>query len=149
MLLASCGKGGDPKPSIEEKQLKLLVETWEVTEVTYGGTTGNRTADYKNANNTMVLTISKSADGSSSHDYTVIGLPAGKTPWPAGGTWRFEENEDLTASIIYREDPLGDLQITYSVTNDLLQLSFNYVGAGFGRTSAVEGSWVFKFAPAN
>ena len=142
MLLASCGKGKDPEPSIEEKQLKLLVDTWELTEATFGGTTGNRTTDYQN----MVLTISNT-DNASPYDYSVTGLPAGKTPWPASGTWKFSET--IPAQIIYREDVGGDLQITTTVTKDLLVLSFDYQGDGFGRISAIKGQWEFKFVPAN
>ena len=140
MLLASCGKGKDPEPSIEEKQLKLLVDTWELTEATFGGTTGNRTTDYQN----MVLTISNT-DNASPYDYSVTGLPAGKTPWPASGTWEFDENDP--ASVIKRLN--DDLLIDYTVTNDVLELRFGYEGDGFGRTSSIQGQWVFTFAPAN
>lgn len=147
MLFASCGKGNDPEPSIEEKQLKLLVQTWELTEATYGGTTGNRTSEYSG----MQLEISDTDPGSP-YNYKTSNIPSAttKTVWPrhttsgSGDTWTFDDTDP--ASIIYRG--VDNLQITYTVTADLLQLSFNYTGDGF-RNSAVEGQWVFKFAPAN
>ena len=74
-------------------------------------------------------------------------LRAFKTPWPASGTWKFSET--IPAQIIYREDVGGDLQITTTVTKDLLVLSFDYQGDGFGRISAIKGQWEFKFVPAN
>lgn len=153
-LFSSCGGGGGEDAPVEKTQLKLLSKTWKISKATFGNTDGNQTTTYTG----MTLTISGTfnATAGTSYDYSVAGLPTGtgvKTPWPRASSsattidnasWRFSETEPAT--VIFREDPDGDLSVTYFVTKDKLELSFYFMGAGY-RTSAVEGQWKFEFTP--
>jgi len=139
-ILSSCKKGDDPEPSIQEKNLGLMTDTWVVTSVTYEGQPSS--VDYTG----MTITISGTFNATSNtYNYTMGNRPVGKlTPWPASGTWSFDET--LPQSIVIRND--DDLPMGYTVTDDLLQFDFTYTGDGYtGRTSVVEGDWVFVFEP--
>ena len=137
-LLTSCKPDEKVVPSIEEVQFKLLSKEWTVSEVRFGPGSTDRSTEYDG----MKLTISDESSASIGvYDYFVSGRPA-LSPWPEKGTWSFDENEP--ESLIMRID--DGLAVSYLVTSNQLQLSFNYTGAGFaGRVSAVEGNWIFLF----
>jgi hypothetical protein len=143
-FITSCGPENNPKPSIEEKQFKLLSEsTWKVTSVTYESTS-DRTDEYLSPD--MTLTISEDSNpDDDTYQYTASNRPDG--PWPATGTWSFSSSSPAT--LLNRHDTGGDLLVTYSVTETKLQLTFEYAGALIpgGRTSAVAGTWKFVFEP--
>jgi hypothetical protein len=138
---SSCEPDPTPEPSIEEAQLKLLTsKTWTIdkaksAKVEFGSGTP-RTDEYEG----MTLTISGTFSEGGTYNYTVSNRPS-LSAWPASGTWTFDAN-DPENLIIRTED---NIPMTYSVTESQLQLVFNYAGAGYARTSAVEGSWIFLF----
>lgn len=136
-LFTSCDEGGGKKLTIEETQLLALSKTWTVSEVRFEGTS-DRTAEYSG----MTLTVGGTfVDPTTVYDYSLTNRPT-LSPWPVSGTWTFDVNDPETL-IIRTED---SLPISYSVTDDQLQLTFNYTGPGYsGRVSAVEGSWIFLF----
>lgn len=147
--MSSCNKKNDPKPSVAEKQFKLLAGTsstpitWVVTKVTYESNS-DRTDEYDNPNMTLSVSGTFNDDFTTIYNYSLTNRPSGgiKSPWPASGTWKFEASSPAT--LIRRTE--DDLLITYSVTDTKLQMTFEYSGAGY-RTSAVEGTWKFEFAP--
>lgn len=137
---SSCGSNNNPDPSIEEAQLKKLVGTWVINKAQFAGSTDSRT-EY--AGMTLTLTGTFDSAPGATYEYSLSGRPT-LSPWPASGTWRFEEN-DPESLIIRTED---DLLITYLVTANTLQLSFDYEGKGAGyagRTSAINDDWIFLF----
>jgi hypothetical protein len=146
-LLSACNKGSDPKPTIQETQLKLLKSaTWVVSEVTFDASS-DRTSEYQSPNFTLTFTGEyDKSNPTASYNYATANRPAApdKSPWPASGTWKFEDSSPAT--LIRRTE--DDLLITYSVTADKLQLTFEYAGTGYSaRTSAVAGTWIFEFTP--
>ncbi len=54
-LMSSCNKGGDPKPSIEKKNLELMSTTWVVTSATLDGPEGNKVAVFYNQSGELSL----------------------------------------------------------------------------------------------
>jgi hypothetical protein len=141
-LISSCNKGGDPEPSTEEKNLKLMSTTWVVTSATLGSS--DMTDLYQNMELTISGTFNK--DINTLYNYSLTGRPSGtdKSPWPASGTWKFKESSPSTA-IVRTED---NMDMFYTVTEGSLQLIFEYSGTGYpGRTSVVAGEWVFEFEP--
>jgi hypothetical protein len=155
-LLSACNKGNDPKPTIEETQLKLLKSaTWVVSKVTFDASS-DRTSEYQSPNFTLTFAGEYDKNNpTASYNFTTANRPGSpdKSPWPATGTWKFEESSPAT--LIRRfttESPVetapDGVLITYSVTVDKLQLTFEYAGTGFsGRTNAVAGTWIFEFTP--
>jgi hypothetical protein len=149
LLISSCGGDPKPKPSEVEKKFKLLTGTsstpitWVVTKVTYESNS-DRTDEYDDPDMTLSVSGTFDDDLATTYNYSLTNRPSGgvKSPWPAGGTWRFETSSPST--LIRRTE--DDLLITYSVTDTKLQMTFEYSGAGY-RTSAVEGTWKFEFAP--
>jgi hypothetical protein len=136
---SSCGPENNADPSIEEAQLKLLSKTWNISEVKFG-TTSDRLADFTGT----TLTISDSDTDSKIFDFEFNKIPTApeKGPWPKDGQWEFSTSSP--ESVVTRLPDL--LPITYTVTATTLTLNFTYAGPGFsGRTSAIEGAWMFKF----
>lgn len=135
VLFSSCKKD-DPDPiSIQDQQLAKLTAAWKATSATLDGTPQ---AGYEN----FVLTISGTA-GADSFSYTAAGRPS-NSPWPSSGTWVFGTNPE---SQIVRDTGADQLDMTYSVTDTQLQLTFNFSGVGYpsSRVSNVKGTWIFTF----
>ncbi len=134
-LLSSCG-GDDPAtPSVPDQQLAKLSSQWKLSDVTLDGT--SKKTDYA----AFTLTISGTA-GADSFGYTTAGRPS-NSPWPPSGTWVFGTNPE---SQIVRDTGADKLDMTYSVSDSQLQLTFDFSGTGYpGRVSAVKGKWVFTF----
>ena len=144
LAISSCNPEKDAEPSVFEAQLKLLSantdtgKPWTVSQVRFGAGNTDRTSEYSG----MTLTVKgKFVDLSAKYPYEVAGRPQ-LSPWPASGTWSFDPNEPQNL-IIRTED---NIPMTYSVVDGKLQLQFTYSGSGYaGRTSAVEGTWIFLF----
>lgn len=138
LLIQGCKKDSGPGESVEDVQLAKLSKTWRFSSVTLDG------VDQDGYNN-FVLIIS-GTPGSSSFGYNANGRPS-TSPWPSSGPWKFG---DIPETQIIRDPDTGDeLDITYSVSDTQLQLTFNFSGTGFpgGRTTNVNGSWVFNLVP--
>lgn len=135
-FLSSCG-GDDPKePTVEEKQLTKLSSTWKVSSATLDGTAQT---GYQN----FTLTLSGTA-GATSFGYTTSGRPS-NSPWPTSGNWIFGANPET--QIVRDADKTSDkLDMTYSVSDTQLQVTFNFSGTGYpARTANVKGTWIFTF----
>jgi hypothetical protein len=137
VLFSACKKD-DPTPiSIADEQLGKLTATWTASSAKLEGT---EQPDYADK---FKLTISGTA-GATSFGYSASGRPS-NSPWPASGTWKFGDNPE---SQIVR-DPGGDeVNMTYSVSDTELQVTFNFSGVGYpssSRVANVKGTWVFTF----
>jgi hypothetical protein len=139
MLLtyAGCKKGGDPEPSVEEQQLEKLSATWKVGasgDVLLDGNSVKVDGGYEN----FTLNLS-GTPGETTFGYTTGGRPA-LSAWPSSGTWSF--GTDPTQDIV--RDPGGtkEIDMTYSVTDTDLEITFQYAGAG--EAGKVKGTWVFR-----
>lgn len=133
---SGCGPDPNPEPPIEEVQLGKLKATWKASDVKLDGV--NKTTDYAN----FQLTIA-GTPGESSFGYTSSGRPA-LSPWPSSGSWTFGTSPETQVV----RDPASandKLDITYSVSDTQLQLTFNFARDGYARTSNVKGQWVFTF----
>lgn len=152
-FLNSCKSDDSEDPSVQEEKFKLMAKgdnagVWVIDEVTFG--TGNdRTTEY----GTMTLTINDDFDKTdNTFTYDMTNKPADPTltPWPKTGTWKFDEGNP--GFIVIRNPGSEDLVVTYTVTENFLQVQFTYDGPGLGqneRISQVKGDWIFKFVPAN
>lgn len=137
-VINGCKKDSGPGESVEDVQLGKLSKTWNATTVQLDGT------DQAGYNN-FSLTIS-GTPGNTSFGYTAAGRPQ-TSPWPSSGTWSFGATPETQ---IVRDPGTGDeLAMTYSVTDTQLQITFAFTGTGYpgGKTSNVNGQWVFTFAP--
>ena len=136
-----CGGSNPPGPSAEEVQLGKLVSTWKV------GSTGDvlldnvsKKSDYAG----FTLTLSGTA-GATSFDYTTAGRPA-LSAWKSGGKWKF--GTDPETDIIRDPGTNDEIPVTYTVTENQLEITFNYNGDGEpnAKTNQVTGQWVFRLS---
>jgi len=133
---SGCGPGKDPEPSDEEVQLGKLKSTWSVSNVTLDNV--SKTTDYTGFKLSVDGTL-----GATSFNYSTIGRPA-LSPWPTSGTWTF--GTDPKTQLVRDPDKASDkLDISYTVTDSQLQLTFTFAREGYARTSNVKGQWVFTF----
>jgi hypothetical protein len=139
LMSQGCKKDKGPGESIEDIQLGKLSKTWIFTSVELDG---QAQTGYDN----FALTISGTA-GNTSFGYSVNGRPA-TSPWPASGAWSFGVVPET--QIVRDPDSTNDrLDLTYSVSDTQLQITFNFTGTGYpgGRTNNVNGQWVFTLNP--
>jgi hypothetical protein len=146
LLIASIGAlftfsncGGDKKTAepVPDVQLGKLSKTWKISNVTLDGT--DKTSTYPG----FQLTIT-GTKGATSFGYTTTARPS-LSPWKSSGTWAF--GADPVTMIVRDPDNTTDkLDMTYTVTESTLTVSFNYQGNGYTRTDVVEGNWIFTFA---
>jgi hypothetical protein len=141
VFFTNCGGGDDPEKSEEEVQLdKLKASPWTITSVTGQG--GDKTTDYTG----MTLTFSGtfSAGGVYHYTSTATSWPS-LSPWNEEDDWKFKSGSVGTTIIRLSDDE----EMTYTLSNSdkQLEISFNYVGAGFpnGKVENVEGDWTFIF----
>jgi hypothetical protein len=138
MLFAPSGckpKGSDPEP-VSDVQLAKLTKTWKLKDATLDGV--SKASDYSS----FQLTLS-GTKGATTFSYSTSGRPA-RSPWPASGSWSF--GADPSTQII--RDPMApdQLNVTYTVSQTTLQLSFPFTGTAYsGRSAIVTGQWVFTF----
>jgi hypothetical protein len=141
-VLIGCGDDEKEK-TIEEIQLEKLNATWNVSEVTLDNTS------QKSLYNNFKLVLLGDA-GATSYGYSTTGRPS-NSAWPTSGIWEFGNNPET--DMIRDPDPDQDsnnstdkLDMTYSVSDTQLQISFTFSGTGYpARTSNVKGQWVFTF----
>ena len=136
-----CGeKNTEPDP-VEKVQLAKLSNTWTISSVTLDD--NSRISDFANFKLTLLGAFNDSSP-IGPYQYSIAGSRPTNNPWPpSGGTWSF--GVDPSHDIVRHDNP--DLNISYTVTDVQLILTFNYTGDGFagGRTSQVSGDWVFTF----
>jgi hypothetical protein len=134
LIINGCGGKSTPAESTQEKQLKLLTQTWKISTVTLDGT------DQSTINPWTGFQLTISGDPTAAtYNYSCANR-AKIGPWQASGTWKF--GTDPVTQIIRIED---NLIMTYTVTATTLQLNFNYSGNGYTRVNNVTGNWVFNF----
>jgi hypothetical protein len=134
---AGCGGGKNPAPDPADVQLEKLSSTWKV------GTTGNVTLDgvsKKSFYGDFQLVLS-GTKGATEFDYTRTGGDV-LSPWPATGKWSF--GTDVEQDIIRDKGTNKQVDMTYTVTDNTLELTFTYAGSGEPkRGEKVTGVWVF------
>lgn len=138
VLFSNCGD--DPaEPSVEEQQLAKLTKTWKVQSVIQDNV--DRTTNYPN----FTLALS-GTPGATSYSYSTPVRPTLKSPWPNGGSWVF--GQSVETQIIRDAGSPDELQMTYVVSDNSLQLTFRFNGDGYNpRVGQVGGNWVFNFVP--
>lgn len=147
LLNFSCKPDENGGDSPEKQQLDKLKKTWNLQTATLEG---DVRTDFTN----VTLTFGGEYQDKGTYTYSLAGtLPTPTNPWPKeGGKWKF--GNDVATSMIRLDSQISsddaDLPMTYSIANGELTISFNYTGEGFagglaGRTSEVEGNWVFIF----
>jgi len=148
LTYSGCSKSS-PAETTQEKQLKLLSQTWKAPTVSLGGV--DQTASWTS----FQLTVSGTATGTT-YNYACTGRPP-LSPWPAGGgannlgTWSF--GTDPVTQIIRDPSSATDtLPMTYTVTaasgttKATLTIDFTFAGNGYTRVSSVAGAWHFVFS---
>lgn len=142
LLLSGCGEDAPSTPA-EQTQLDKLVGTWQLQTAALTGSTTSWTDEFDGA--TLVLSGTYSAGGTYAYTFNVTPWPI-NSPWPEDGNWKFKgtSGTDLTSKIIRLDD---SVEISYTLTNNQLTLTFPYSGDGFpdGRLGSVEGNWTFTF----
>ena len=132
MSLIECKKDDAPEPSVQEVQLAKLSGTWNCVDATKDGVARDTFGTFK-----FMIT---GTPGANSVGFTCSGRPA-LSPWPANGTLTF--GTDPTMDLM-RSD---NLDMSYVVTDNALEITFLYVGDGFpGRVRDIPGGWIFKFS---
>jgi PKD repeat protein len=116
-----------------DSQIDKLSKPWNINSATLDGV--DKKSDYSN----FTITL-QGTQGTTMMGYTTIGRPA-LSPWASSGSFVFDMASPETKLI--RDDAVV---VTYSVSEASLQVSFQYSGAGFSRTSAIKGQWVFTFS---
>jgi len=137
LALIGCGGDDEEERPIQEIQLEKLTATWKVSEVTLDNV--SKKTDYNN----FQLVLSGNA-GSTSFGYSTTGRPS-NSPWPQSGTWVFGTSPE-TQITRDSNSSTDRLDVTYSVSDTQLQISFTFSGTGYpARTANVKGQWVFTF----
>lgn len=132
VFFSNCGSDSTETP-IQDQQLAKLTATWNIASASRDGVA----VDYPG----FKLTISGTA-GATSFDYSTQGRPT-LSPWKSSGKWSF--GQSVETQIIRDPGTADELQMTYVVTDNSLQLTFTYNGNGFNRVEVVKGQWVFNF----
>ncbi len=147
LTYSGCKSPSGPGESDQDKQLKKLSKVWKCTAATLDGSAPvvANLPSYTYVG-TFILTITSTA-GQTTFNYSQTGTPKDGTnktnPWAPSGTFAFGTD---FATTMTRDD---SLPIQYVVTDNSLQLTFNYTGAGYpgARVNNVTGNWVFTFSP--
>ena len=133
MTYTGCKKKkGDPEP-ITDQQIEKLSKPWKVDAVMLDGVV--RTTDFTN----LTITFS-GTKGTTSIAYTTLGTQPKPSPWASSGNFTFDTTTPETK--LKRDD---GVDVTYSVSETQLRMTFQYNGPGFGRVKAVKGPWDFTF----
>ena len=130
LTIMSCGEDPVKEPTAEEAQLTLLVKKWNNNTVTLDGSTDQ--GDWS----TFTVTF---ADGS----YTSTGVSDGRElVWPSSGTWAFKGagTDAVDVNTLVRGDGV-EIKVTVDEAN--LTMSFTYDESINGRTTGIDGAWVF------
>jgi hypothetical protein len=141
VMLSNCGDDGGSKPP-EQVQLEKLSKTWNVVSAQLDN--NNRTADFNNFKLTFSGTFNAAAPNGP-YSFSVSGTRPTPSPWPGSGTWSFASIGSGDTGTLVRDD---NVSMIYTISsNGTLTLNFtcsscNYTG---GRTSQVNGNWVFTF----
>lgn len=135
LALSSCKKD-DESPNETAIRLAELSKSWTVTSATKDDI---EMAGYEN------LQVILSGNSSTTFIYTVTGRPD-LSPWPIGGIWQFGEN--MNARIIRDPGTNDEIEIIYTLEDNVLTLEFDFSGDGYasGRTESTSGYWMFKLS---
>ncbi|MFM9838964.1 MAG: hypothetical protein ACKVOQ_11910 [Cyclobacteriaceae bacterium] len=134
--LSNCGSPSPTPEPVADQQLAKLSKTWKITNVKLDG--ADKTTSYPGFQ--LIVTGTK---GATSFGYTTSGRPL-LSAWKSSGTWAFG-TDPLTMLVRDPDSTTDKLDMTYTVSESTLTISFNYQGAGYTRTDVVKGAWVFTF----
>jgi len=145
IALSGCGGGGGSAEPATDKQLTLLSKTWKLKSLT-GGSVFKAGADSttRGWNNGFTLTIS-GTKGQTTFNYACANRPP-LSVWKSAGTFQFNSDPKKVTTDLTRDDGAA---VTYAVdaSGSNLQLKFSFSGAGYSRTSNVQGDWIFNLIP--
>jgi hypothetical protein len=142
LTYSGCGPTEPPTPEVAEVKHGLLLGQWKMTGATANATLDGvpKKTDYAN----FTLTISGAyTDAAGVYDYATAGRPA-LSPWPSQGKWSF--GADPATQLVRDKGTAKQVDMSYSVTETSLEITFQYSGTGESRTSNVSGTWVFTFS---
>jgi len=130
LVVIGCKDNTPPPKTDVQIQTEKLSKTWVVQQtasaVTISGT------DVSSAWSSFTLTISDGSYSTNGADNVLV--------WPSSGTWDFATGD---VSTVVRDD---GVQVSVSVTDSSLTLSFNFSSTG-GRLTGIDGNWIFIMAP--
>jgi hypothetical protein len=141
LTYSGCDPGGPGEPTVEEVQLSKLSGTWIVSAAEATTDVKLNAVSQKTDYNSFELTLT-GTPGAKTFSYTTTGRPAKLNPWPSSGDWRFGANPETTV-IRDPDDDTDKLEMTYTVSDTQLEITFTFAGAGYSRTKQVQGTWVF------
>lgn len=144
-----CGGDSTPTPDPKDQQIAKLSKLWTATNVTYNSSPASGYVN--NADTTLSFHMKiTGTSGQTQIPFTTTNRPAGtaNTPWPSTGN--FEFGSDF-ATVLNRTDITGGLSVTYSVSDKLLQMTFDFscpncTPYNGSRVNSVNGIWTFTFA---
>ena len=132
VTFSNCKKKGEDEKTAEELRLELMARTWNVTNATLDGT--NVTTDYSGM--TLTFTTSKGYSVSGG-DFTPV--------WPASGTFDFASASNVN-QFTRQPDNVDVTIVSITETNMTLSFTFATTGRKAGRTTGVDGDYVFDFS---
>jgi hypothetical protein len=139
MTYAGCKPHHDNPVPVTDTQIDLLTaKTWIATGVTLDA---NPETAYTSSSAPFTLKFS-GTHGQTTINYTATNRPA-LSAWPASGTMTFDTTTPTTN--LTRNDT-APVAVVYSVSATQLVLHFTYTGAGYSRTTEVDGQWIFSMA---
>lgn len=134
VILSGCKDDPPVEPSAAEKQLALIIGTWNYSSVTYDNVPD--AGDWSN------FTVTFTNGG-----YSTSGVSDGRElVWPSSGDWQFKDagTDAINVNTLVRDD-LVEMSITVDAAN--LTMSFTYNEGINGRSSGIngiDGPWVFN-----
>lgn len=128
VLVTSCKKDKDPKPSEQDLFIEKLSANWTVSEVTIDE------VEVTNAFENLSLSFTKEKTYTTTNSVAPI--------WPASGTFTVASGSAVNAFMLLRNDDV--LISVLSVSATRLQLEFT-ITAPTSRTKQVSGRYEFTF----
>src|ERR1041385_2481108 len=135
LVLIDCKNDNAPEPSLKDKQLQMLIGTWNDVQVVKDGIAQPGFENFK-------VTIS-GTPGSDTFNYTCVGRP-NMSPWPSSGTFTFGV-EPIT-DLVRDQSTQYMVNLSYTVKDSDLHFEFDYLGGFPARMNDVPGHWTFDLA---
>lgn len=150
-VLTGCpGDDPDPEPTAGEEQYGLLEGTWNISAVTFDGTSRidtwgtNFTITFSGGSEDATSLTWSGNYSTSGHDTT--GEPDALTVWPASGSWDFDGENSVQA--FTRNDNVAVTITSVSgldATERRLVMTFTVADPGARTEQIFDAPWVFTF----